>query len=276
MSTAATPAFDDEILRAADRLVMEVLDDLEPVLLERSGGYRTSAKFDGTPVTATDLLADERLTAAIADAFPQHDVLSEEATTTWSGNEWTWVIDPIDGTSNFAAGLPYWAVSVALAHDGHPVYGCVAAPGLGERFVGFRGAGAHRIDDTGRRTSLAVRAPVDFRNGRNKHVPIAVSAGTIRRSHGTKVRLNPRIMGAWALDLALVAAGRLVASYATVPHVWDIAAGSLLVEEAGGCVQTLGTALLPLRRGMEYATASAPTATGPDPAWVEDLLRSIA
>jgi myo-inositol-1(or 4)-monophosphatase len=276
MSTAPLSASHDEVLDAADRMVTAVLDDLEPVLLERSGGYRTSAKFDGTPVTASDLLVDERLTDTIAGAFPAHDVLSEEATTTWSGNEWTWIIDPIDGTSNFAAGLPYWAVSIALAHHGQPVYGCVSAPGLGERFVGRRGGGAHRIDGAGHRTPLAVREPVDFRDGRNKHVPIAVSAGTIRRSPGRTIRLNPRILGAWALDLALVAAGRLVASYATVPHVWDIAAGSLLVEEAGGHVRTVGTPLLPLRQGVEYATASAPTVTGPEAAWVEDLLLMIS
>lgn len=275
MSTAHLPTSHDEVLDAADRMVTAVLDDLDPVLLERSGGYRTSAKFDGTPVTASDLLVDERLTEAIAGAFPTHDVLSEEAATTWSGNEWTWIVDPIDGTSNFAAGLPYWAVSIALAHHGRPVYACVSAPALGERFVGRRGGGAHLVDGAGRRTPLRVREPVDFRSGRNKHVPIAVTAGTIRRSSGRAIRLNPRVLGAWALDLALVAAGRLVASYATVPHVWDIAAGSLLVEEAGGHVHTVGTPLLPLQTGMEYATASAPTVTGPHAAWVDDLLQAI-
>jgi len=276
MSTAQVPDQHDEVLDAADRLVAAVLDDLQPVLLERSGGHRTTAKFDGTPVTTTDLLVDKRLAEAISVDFRDHDVLSEEGTTTWSGNEWTWIVDPIDGTSNFAAGLPYWAVSVALAHRGHPVYGCVAAPALGERFVGRRGHGTYLVDADGVRTPLRVRARVDFRNGRNRHVPIAVSAGTIRRSTGTSIRLNPRIMGAWALDLALVAAGRFVGSYATVPKVWDVAAGTLLVEEAGGATRTLGTPLLPLRRDIDYATTSAPLATGPDDGWVEDLVRSIA
>lgn len=266
----------DLTIEAADRLVMDVLDDLEPVLRERSGGNRTSAKSDGTPVTASDFLVDEHLTTAIAEAFATHDVLSEEASTTWSGNEWTWIIDPIDGTSNFAAGLPYWAVSVALAHDGVPVYGCVAAPALGERFVARQGGGAHRVDTAGTRTPIAVRDAVDFRSGRHKHVPIAVTAGTIRRSNGRKVRLNGRVLGAWALDLAFVAAGRLVGSYATIPHVWDVAAGMLLVEEAGGAVETLGTPLLPLRQDVDYADTSAPTATGPDAAWVHDLLVTIA
>jgi myo-inositol-1(or 4)-monophosphatase len=276
MSTAQVPDQHDEVVDAADRLVAAVLDDLQPALLERSGRYRTSAKFDGTPVTTTDLLVDERLADAIHADFAGHDILSEEGTTTWSGNEWTWIVDPIDGTSNFAAGLPYWAVSVALAHRGQPIYGCVAAPALGERFIGRRGQGAYLVDGDGTRTPLKVRATVDFRNGRSRHVPIAVTAGTIRRSTGTSIRLNPRIMGAWALDLALVAAGRLVGSYATVPKVWDLAAGALLVEEAGGATRTLGTPLLPLRRDVDYATTSAPLATGPDDGWVADLVKAIA
>lgn len=266
----------NDVVDAAARLVSEALDDLEPLLRDRSGGYRTSPKSDGTPVTATDLLVDERLTKAIAGAFPDHGVLSEEADTTWSGSDWTWILDPIDGTSNFASGLPYWAVSIALAHAGQVVYGCVSAPGLGERFVARRGRGGHLVTADGQTAPLRVREAVDFRSGRNSHVPIAVTAGTIRRSRGNRVHLNPRVLGAWALDLALVAGGRLIGSYATVPHVWDMAAGALLVEEAGGVARTVGRPLLPLRTDIDYAHTSAPLASGPSAAWVDDLLAQIA
>jgi myo-inositol-1(or 4)-monophosphatase len=247
------------------------LDELGPSLLAQSGRLEATAKSDGTPVTAGDHEADRLLTGAIRAAFPEHGVVSEEQDTVVPGTDWCWIIDPIDGTSNFTAGLPYWCVSVALAFEGEVVLGVVDAPPLQQRLVALRGRGT-----TQRGRRLHVRPPVDWRDGRNRHIPVMLTTGTARRARGAGLRLNPRVMGATALDLATVASGVAAASIALIPKVWDIAAGSLLVAEAGGAVETLhGEPLLPLRPGVDESDRSAATAAGPDATYVQRLAAGL-
>jgi myo-inositol-1(or 4)-monophosphatase len=247
------------------------LDRLGPSLMAQTGRLDPDAKGDGTPVTAADREADRLLTGTLAEAFPSHGMVSEEQDTVVPGTDWCWIIDPIDGTSNFTAGLPYWCVSVALALEGEVVLGVIDAPPLQQRSVAVRGGGA-----TQRGRRLAVRPPVDWRDGRNRHIPVMLTTGTARRARGAGLRLNPRVMGATALDLATVASGVAAASIALIPKVWDIAAGSLLVTEAGGVVETLhGEPLLPLRPGVDEADRSAATAAGPDSAYVQRLAAGL-
>lgn len=259
------------VLRHAQRIVTAALDELRPRLLETTGRVAVDAKGDGTPVTAIDHEVDDRLTTAIAATFPSHGVLCEERDTVVPETDWTWIIDPIDGTSNFIAGLPYWCVSVALAHEGVPVLGIVDAPAIERRYVGVRGQGAER---DGRQ--LRVRTTVDARDPRNAHVPVMLTTGTARRARTAGVRLNPRVMGSTALDLAVVAEGSAVASVAIRPHVWDIAAGGLLVEEAGGQTVTFrGRPLLPLRPGVDHRTLAVPFGAAPEEAYVVDLVAGL-
>ena len=267
-SPAPSPAVLDVAHRAADT-VRELCDELRPRLLERAGTVGSRAKGDGTPVTDVDLDMDHAIRERLLSVFPDHDVVSEEGDTTWRGNPWTWVVDPIDGTSNFTAGVPYWSVSIALLHDGLPVYGCIEAPPIDARFEAVRGDGATRDG-----APIHVAEPVDFRSGRNSHVPLIVTAGTVRRSRG-EVRLNARILGSSALDLALVAEGSAVATYQRVPKAWDMAAGSLLVEEAGGAHVSLDPPILPPSRGDDLARRSAAAVAGPDEAWLRDLASAL-
>jgi myo-inositol-1(or 4)-monophosphatase len=249
----------------------DALDRLGPSLLAQTGHIDPTAKGDGTPVTAADHEADDLLSSAIRGAFPGHGIVSEEQDTVVPGDDWCWIIDPIDGTSNFTAGLPYWCVSVALALEGEVVLGVVDAPPLNRRTVAIRGGGTTQ---SGRR--LSVRPPVDWRDGRNRHIPVMLTTGTARRARGAGLRLNPRVMGATALDLATVAQGVAAASIALIPKVWDVAAGALLVTEAGGAVETLhGEPLLPLRPGVDEADRSAATASGPDGAYVQRLAAGL-
>jgi myo-inositol-1(or 4)-monophosphatase len=266
----ARDRFTDTVARALTALD-PVLDALGPSLLAQSGRIEPEAKSDGTPVTDADHQADQALTRAISAAFPDHGIVSEEQETVSPGTDFCWVIDPIDGTSNFTAGLPYWCISVALTFEGEVVFGVVDAPPFGRRSVALRGRGTTR---GGRR--LHVREPVDWHDGRNRHVPVMLTTGTARRARSAGLRLNPRVMGATALDLATVADGTAAASVALIPKVWDVAAGALLVTEAGGTVETLhGDPLLPLRPGVEYATRSAATAAGPNADYVRDLAAGL-
>lgn len=267
-SPALPPALQDVALRASET-VRDLCDDLRPVLLAQAGLVGSRAKRDGTPVTEVDLATDRTIQERLRHAFPDHDVVSEEGETVWGGNEWTWVVDPIDGTSNFTAGIPYWCVAIALLHAGQPVYGCIEAPPIGSRFEAVLGHGASRDGEP-----ISVADPVDFRSGSNAHVPIIVTAGSIRRSRG-QVRLNARILGSAALDLALVAAGVAVATYQGVPKIWDMAAGSLLVAEAGGAYLSLDPPILPPASGTDMATRSAAALAGPDRDWLHELAAAL-
>lgn len=273
-----------EVVRARE-VATAALDALAPRLVRAAGDVATEPKADGTPVTEVDRAADDHLTDALLTAFPAHGVLSEERATRSPDTAWTWVVDPIDGTSNFASGLPYWCVSVALTYEGAPVLGIVDAPALGRRYVAVAGAGGVREDrmpaaldatETVRRRRLAVRSAVDWRDRRFRHVPVMLTTGTARRARAAGLALNVRVLGSVALDLAAVAEGTAATSIARVPRAWDVAAGWVMVEEAGGQVVTVGRSpLLPLRPDVEHADRWAITAAGSDAASVTDLANAL-
>lgn len=285
-STATTrAAAEPPPVDAALAVIGEGLDEVAGWLVERSGTLEVTEKPDGTPVTDADTYVDDQLRARLAAAFPTHGVLSEERGTVAPDTEWTWVIDPVDGTSNYTNGLPYWCVSVALLWRGEPVLGVIDAPALGRRYSALVGQGAWlrtrwiSLDGQHQQPAehrLSVRAPVDWRDPTHGHVPVMLTTGTAKRARGAGLALNPRVMGSTALDIALVAEGVAAASVAVEPKVWDVAAGVLLVREAGGAVVTIGREpLLPLAGGREQEGRSAITATGPDAAYVEALGRAL-
>lgn len=260
-----------EILERARDHVQGALDELRPLLLGDAGQVSMHDKDDGTPVSSADLAADRRLRGGIHAAFPDHGILSEEERTSVPDDEWVWIIDPIDGTSNFISGLPWWCVSVALAHRGEIVLAAVDAPALGHRYLALRGRGATRDGEP-----IAVRSELDPHDPANRHVPLLLTLGTAQRAREQRLRLNPRVLGAAALDLCTVAEGTAAGSVAMVPHVWDVAAGSLLVAEAGGQVRTLAREpLLPLKVGDEHADRSAVVAAGPSERWIDEVLAPL-
>lgn len=256
-----------QVVDDALSLLRELCDDLRPNLLDRTGDTSSHMKRDGTPVTDSDVEVNERIVTAVEKRFPTHTVLSEELDTSYDGAEWAWIVDPIDGTSNFTTGVPYWCISAALARHGQPILGFVDAPPLGARFEAVRGDGATR---NGR--PIQVRDEVDVDDPANRHVPLLLTTVTARRAR-PRVRLNPRVLGSAALDLCLVAQGVGAAALSMRPKVWDHAAGALIVEEAGGAYVTIeGEPLLPLRSGLEYEGRSAVGGAGPS----EEYVRKIA
>ena len=268
-----------EVVTRARLVLDELLDEVRRDLAPRAGRAEVTMKSDGTPVTVHDRETDERLVAALLAAFPGHGAVSEEREHTAPGTDWTWVLDPIDGTSNFIAGLPYWCVSVALCLEGAPVLGVVEAPALARRYTAVAGQGAWVSGaDTGRgdEQRLAVAASVDLHDPSLSHVPGLYSGGAARDLYAEGVQLNARVMGASALDLAMVAAGTAPVSVALGPHVWDVAAGTLLVIEAGGAVIGRGERpLLPLEPGRDYADTVVRTAAASDAALASAALEAV-
>ncbi|MEO1622300.1 MAG: inositol monophosphatase family protein, partial [Cyanobacteria bacterium J06632_3] len=115
----------------------QTTDEVGAKLMEAFGSATAEQKADGSLVTEYDKWADAELCDRIAKSFPDHGILSEEAEHTFPGTDWCWVIDPIDGTTNFTRGVPLWGVSLGLLYKGTPVFGHVYIPPVDQHFYGF-------------------------------------------------------------------------------------------------------------------------------------------
>jgi len=251
-----------------------LLDPIRHELAPLAGRSSLEMKPDGSPVTPHDRATGDLLTSRLLEAFPSHGVISEEAGHVAPAVDWTWVIDPIDGTSNFIAGLPYWCVSVALCFQGAPALGVVEAPALAQRYVAVAGQGAQERAH-GRERRLQVGSHVPLWDRSSAHVPGLYSGGAARDLREDGLRLNTRIMGAVALDLAMVARGMAPLAVSIGPHVWDVAAGGLLVVEAGGACAA-DRALLPLVPGRDYSDEVARTAAATDASSARSALEAAS
>jgi myo-inositol-1(or 4)-monophosphatase len=210
------------------------------LLLGRLGTLRT-IDYKGSPsniVTEMDRQAEALIVGCIAERFPDHAILAEEGGGRPGKASHRWIVDPLDGTTNYAHGMPFFAVSIALEIDGVVVMGVVYDPNRDECFTTRRGHGAF-LEDAPMRVSetptldeslLSTGYPYDIRQVRDtnlaEHAAFMVRCRSVRE------------MGSAAINLALVAAGRLDAFWELKLGPWDVAAGCLMVEEAGGRVTT--------------------------------------
>jgi myo-inositol-1(or 4)-monophosphatase len=206
-------------------------------LLRQAYGREIEAEHKGAVdlVTEYDLRAEEFLTRAIRQAYPADAMLAEEGGASGAG-ELTWVIDPLDGTTNFARGVPFFCVSIACVQDRQPVLGVVFDPMRDELFTASKGGGAAlngralNVSQTGSldKSLLVTGFPYDIRtnpeNNLSQYALFAVRSLGVRR------------LGSAALDLAYVAAGRFDGFWEYRLSPWDFAAGMLIVLEAGGRV----------------------------------------
>jgi len=204
--------------------------------LKANLGRRVEASYKGAVdlVTPFDLGAQEILVGRLAAAFPAHGFLAEEGLARAGASDWRWVIDPLDGTTNYAHGFPVFSVSAALERSGRLALGLVYDPMREEMFRAEAGGGAFlngaaiRVSGTAElgRSLLATGFPYDVRmsplNNLDHWARFIVRAQAIRRC------------GSAALDLASVACGRFDGFWELKLKPWDVAAGALLVQEAGG------------------------------------------
>ncbi|MBX7075144.1 MAG: inositol monophosphatase [Pirellulales bacterium] len=205
-------------------------------LLDWRGRFHVRQKGPCDPVTEADLAAQEAAWAVLSKAFPSHDLLSEESPHDRLADErFRWILDPLDGTQNYVHGLPLYTVSLALERAGKLLVGCVYNPVSDECFLAESGGAAtlnglpircSGVEQIGSALVAISLPPLISRESPELQQLIEVStrAQAIRR------------LGSSALNLALVAAGRLDAFFATETHIWDIAGGVALVEAAGGTV----------------------------------------
>lgn len=225
----------DEILQTAASIAHEagaiVARDFPRASLARVG-------FKGAvnPVTETDTAAESVILERLRDAFPDHRIHAEEG----GGAEWRepgppiWLIDPLDGTNNFAHGFPHVGVSMALMVDQSPVVGVVYDPLRDETFTAAAGDGAYLNGEPIQVTDVELLGDAFLATGFPYDRRIAPDNNVERLDHFLRRSQGVRRAGAAVLDLSYVACGRFDGFWELRLHPWDVAAGVLLVREAGG------------------------------------------
>ncbi len=242
------------------------------VILAKRLRPRTDYKGAANPVTEADLLSEKTIVGIISSAFPGHRIVAEEGGERKTDSEFTWWIDPLDGTTNFSHGYPHYCVSIALSRGEETVVGVVYDPLRDELFRAGRGEGAflngERIAVSSvtepSRSLLATGFPYDLRRR-----PQAVA----RLAAFLSVVQGVRRDGSAALNLAYVAAGRLDGFWEIGLNPWDTAAGAVIAEEAGATVSDFdGRRYRVLRKDVAAATPAlhsyllATIRSVPDPA----------
>jgi myo-inositol-1(or 4)-monophosphatase len=217
--------------RKAGELIARATDDLDRIDVE--------SKSANDFVSDVDRSAEKEIIYHLSKAYPDHAFLGEESGL--SGNEeseYRWIIDPLDGTTNFIRGIPHFAVSIACEYRGRIEHGVVLDPIRHEEFVASRGRGAQlngrriRVSKLGGLDGALLGTGIPFRERQTEHMSAYTRSLETLASNSAGIRRA----GAAALDLAYVAAGRLDAFWEIGLAPWDIAAGALLVREAGGLV----------------------------------------
>jgi myo-inositol-1(or 4)-monophosphatase len=234
------------------------------ILMEYRGRVHPRQKGPNDFVTEADFASQDRIRQVLREAFPDHGFLGEECSGTdpsaglpprLRDQEYCWVVDPLDGTMNYVHDLPNYSVSVALCHRGDVIAGAVFDPLLDECFSAQSGGGAHR---NGQPIETSDCRPIE-------EALIAVSlASELPRQSPEVLRLVEvmhrclaiRRMGSAALNLCYVASGRLDGYWATSVQPWDVAAGQLIVQEAGGTVTGLDGSAFDLDRPQFVAAAT--------------------
>ena len=210
------------------------------ILKENLHGTREiTYKGDINLVTEMDTRSERAVVGTLRASFPDHGIIAEEETTIRNGSGYTWIIDPLDGTTNYAHGYPCFSVSIALKHEGDVITGVVYDPMRDELFTAQKGQGAYlngkrikvSIVDTLIKSLLATGFPYDRKVSEKNNLDyfhdLLMASQEVRRD------------GSAALDLCSVAAGRFDGFWELKLKPWDVAAGSLIVREAGGRVTDL-------------------------------------
>ncbi|MEN0066634.1 MAG: inositol monophosphatase family protein [Myxococcota bacterium] len=243
-----------DVAVAAAHAAARVIAETGPLAVQHKGTFDL--------VTQADVTAEQAIRRVLTEHTPDIAILGEEGGGGATAST-RWVVDPIDGTTNFVHGVPHYGISIALEVDGEPVVGVIHNPSRQELYRAAKGQGAwlgdERLAVSGVRELSDALCATGFSVDRTQvETPLALHAAVLKACHGM------RRFGAASLDLAFVARGVFDAYFERTLSRWDVAAGIVLVREAGGRVEALP--------GHGLGDRPAPLATN---GWLHDALHSL-
>jgi len=214
------------------------------------GNISASNKADGSLLTSCDLWSDKTIVDGLASIAPGEEVLSEEGKKLIPNTKAYWVVDPLDGTTNFAAGIPYWSISVARFVDGKPQSSFLIIPTLKKKFVSIKGKGVWLNN---------VRVNPDQNNHQSECISLCSrSIKILQKKPNSAFPGKIRLLGVSSLNLTSVAMGQTFGAIESTPKIWDIAAAWLLLEELNCSIEWLETNPLNLVSGENLSDVNFP------------------
>jgi myo-inositol-1(or 4)-monophosphatase len=230
------------------------LDSLFELVSQRQikdfGNISASNKADGSLVTSCDLWSDKTIVNGLASIAPDEGVLSEEGGKSIPNTNAYWVVDPLDGTTNFAANIPYWSISVARFLDGKPQSSFLIIPTLKKKFVSIKGKGVWLNNQ---------KINPDQNNHQSQCISLCSRSIKILQKKPNSVFPGKiRLLGVSSLNLTSVAMGQTFGAIESTPKIWDIAAAWLLLEELNCSIEWLETNPLNLVAGQNMSEVNFP------------------
>jgi myo-inositol-1(or 4)-monophosphatase len=225
------------------------------VQMAASAKITPSFKPDRSIVTEADIASDKFIHASIQNRFPDDLIISEElhpSKPLYSGiqDSFLWIIDPLDGTTNFSLGLPFWGVSIACLKNGELFIGAINFPLLDELYSAQKGQGAFLNDELLPPDQPASKLQLSFFS----------SCSRAHKQYKVSVPYKTRILGSACFTFCSVAKGSSILGFEATPKIWDIAAGWLIVQEAGKAVSTLnGSSPFPVLENLDYSSMDFPS-----------------
>ncbi len=236
----------NDVLEFAEKLALQTGELLRKYY--DPSGVNAMLKPDHTVVTDADFAADQYLTREINAHFPGDQIISEESSHSVADIESpTWVIDPLDGTTNFSLGLAIWGISIARLIHGYPEIAVIYFPLIDELYTARRGADA-----------FLNQKPISTQPPDPAH-PLSFFACCSRsfRNFDINIPYKPRILGSSAYSFCMVARGTALLALDSIPKIWDLAAIWLLVEQAGGVIAAFdGPTPIPISPDIDYSHTS--------------------
>ena len=230
------------------------LDSLFELVSQRQikdfGNISATNKQDGSLITSCDLWSDKTIVDGLSSIAPNEGVLSEEGGKSIPNTKAYWVVDPLDGTTNFAAGIPYWSISVARFVDGKPESSFLIIPTLKKKFLSIKGKGVWLNNQ---------KINPNQNNYQSECISLCSRSIKILQKRPNSVFPGKiRLLGVSSLNLTSVAMGQTFGAIESTPKIWDIAAAWLLLEELNCSIEWLETDPLNLVAGDNLSDVNFP------------------
>ncbi len=230
------------------------LDSLFELVSQRQikdfGNISATNKQDGSLITSCDLWSDKTIVDGLSSIAPNEGVLSEEGGKSIPNTKAYWVVDPLDGTTNFAAGIPYWSISVARFVDGKPESSFLIIPTLKKKFLSIKGKGVWLNNQ---------KINPNQKNYQSECISLCSRSIRILQKRPNSVFPGKiRLLGVSSLNLTSVAMGQTFGAIESTPKIWDIAAAWLLLEELNCSIEWLETDPLNLVAGENLSDVNFP------------------